>query len=265
MCIRDRFYPANPLELTHLVERFTAEEMVGKKIQAKGCLVPHAGYVYSGSVAGAVFSRIHLPKKILLLGVRHRPHGASLAIVSEGAWRTPLGDVKIHAELAHSLRLNCPSLVEDEVAHEQEHSLEVELPFLQVLDRGFQFVPVAIGTLRYTELEALGKGVARVLQEGPEEILVVTSSDMNHYADEETTKNKDRRAIQSMKELNPHGLYEVCLEKDISMCGLGPAIVMLTAMKEIGVKTGEVVRYATSGDVSGERDSVVGYVGMIFR
>jgi MEMO1 family protein len=262
--VAGQFYPGNPKELSALVEKYTKEEKFQAKVKVRACLVPHAGYMYSGSVAGAVFARISLPKKILLLGVRHYPRGEALAILSEGAWRTPLGDVVIETPLAIQLKKECPALREDSVAHSQEHSLEVELPFLQVLSRGFSFVPVAVGTLRYEDLRETGEGVARVLEKTPEEILIVTSSDMNHYEDDETTRQKDGMAIECMLRLDAKALYEVCREGKISMCGLGPAVTMLTAMKRLGVGKAELVRYATSGDVSGNRDEVVGYAGMIF-
>jgi AmmeMemoRadiSam system protein B len=263
--VAGQFYPANPRELTHLIQKFTATEPGTAKVRVRACLVPHAGYIYSGGVAGAVFSRIHLPRKIVVVGVRHSPPGADLAILSEGAWRTPLGDVPLDEPLARMLKDSCPRLREDTVAHEREHSLEVEIPFLQVLDPGFAFVPVAVGTLRFSDLRDLGLALARVIQESREEILIVTSSDMNHYEDDETTRAKDQQAIEKLKALDAQGLYEVCREKRISMCGLGPAVATLTAMKAVGAEGGELVCYATSGDVSGDRDAVVGYAGMIFN
>jgi AmmeMemoRadiSam system protein B len=262
--VAGQFYPGNAKELSAVVEKYTKEENVRNKVKVRACLVPHAGYMYSGAVAGAVFGRISLPKKILLLGVRHYPRGEALAILSEGVWRTPLGDVPVDAPLAMRLRRECPALREDSVAHSREHSLEVELPFLQVLDPGFSFVPVAIGTLRFEELKETGEGIARVLKQAQEEIVIVTSSDMNHYEDDGTTRQKDRLAIECMLQLDAPGLYETCRAQKISMCGLGPAVTMLTAMRLLGVEKTELVRYATSGDVSGNRDEVVGYAGMTF-
>jgi MEMO1 family protein len=262
--VAGQFYPGNPKELSAAVEKYTKTEEPAGKVKVRACLVPHAGYMYSGAVAGAVFARIALPKKILLLGVRHFPQGAPMAILSEGAWRTPLGDVRIDGVLARELRAECPGLQEDSVAHGREHSLEVELPFLQVLSPGFSFVPVAVGTMRYDDLQRTGEGVARTLEKTQEDVLIVTSSDMNHYEDDETTRQKDDRAIQCMLKLNPEELYEVCRQQHISMCGLGPAVVMLTAMNRLGVRKAELVRHATSGDVSGDHDEVVGYAGMTF-
>jgi len=262
--VAGQFYPGNPKELSALVDRYTKQEKSQSKMRVRACLVPHAGYIYSGGVAGAVFSRISLPEKILLIGVRHYPRGEALAILSEGAWRTPLGDVPIDAPLAAKLRKECPGLREDSVAHSREHSLEVELPFLQFLNPHFSFVPVAVGTLRFEELKETGEGIARVLGEKEEEILIVTSSDMNHYEDDVTTRRKDKQAIEQLLKLNAQGLYDVCRREEISMCGLGPAIVMLTAMNSLGVGKAELIRHATSGDVSGDRDAVVGYAGMTF-
>lgn len=262
--VAGQFYPGNARELSSLIELYTNHEKSKEKKHVRACLVPHAGYLYSGAVAGAVFGRIVVPKKVLLLGVRHYPRGEAWAILSEGAWRTPLGDVPIDAELAAKLRKECSLLQEDSVAHSREHSLEVELPFLQWLNRELTFVPVAVGTLRWEELAATGEGIARVLRESAEEILLVTSSDMNHYEDDERTKLKDGMAIECLLRLDAQGLYDVCRAEKISMCGLGPAITMLTAMNGLGVTSGALVGHETSGDVTGERDRVVGYAGMVF-
>jgi MEMO1 family protein len=262
--VAGQFYPADPRELTRLIRKFSADDPGVKKTRVRACLVPHAGYIYSGGVAGAVFARMILPKQILVLGVRHSPMGEDLAILSEGPWRTPLGDAPVDETLAQRVKVACPGLREDSIAHSREHSLEVEIPFLQILDPGFLFVPVAVGTLRFEDLHELGMGLARVLKESQEEILVVTSSDMNHYEPDEVTRLKDSKAIDRLKAVDARGLFEVCRKEKISMCGLGPAVAMLTAMKELGVQSGEVVRYATSGDVNGDRDAVVGYAGMIF-
>jgi MEMO1 family protein len=262
--VAGQFYPGNPKELSAVIESYTKQNNQ-PKVKARACLVPHAGYMYSGAVAGSVFARLALPNKILVLGVRHYPRGESLAILSEGAWRTPLGDVSIDTPLATSLRAACPLLREDSVAHSREHSLEVELPFLQMLTTGFSFVPLAVGTLQYGELKETGEGIARVLQQAPDDILIVTSSDMNHYEDDRLTRYKDGKAIDCMLKLDPAALYDTCRTEQISMCGLGPAVILLTAMNRLGVNKAELVHYATSADVSGNRDEVVGYAGMIFE
>ncbi len=184
--------------------------------------------------------------------------------MSSGAWHTPLGDVPIDEALAGALRKACPLLREDSVAHSAEHSLEVQLPFLQVLAPGFTFVPVALGTVRFDDLVTVGAALARVLETAKEDVLLLTTSDLNHYEDDATTRVKDHKAIAQLLARNPRGLFDTCRNESISMCGLAPAVAMLTALNVLGVKKSELVKYATSADVSGDRDTVVGYAGMIF-
>jgi AmmeMemoRadiSam system protein B len=262
--VSGRFYPSDPTELTALIRKYTTGDRTVIPGRVKACLVPHAGYVYSGRVAGTVYARIAIPKKILILGVRHYPRGENAAILSSGAWRTPLGDAAIDEALAEALREACPLLREDSVAHSSEHSLEVQIPFLQALQQGFTFVPVALGTVRFEDLVAIGEALGRVLAASTEQILLITTSDLNHYEDDATTRVKDRKAIERILALDAGGLYDTCRNEAISMCGLGPTVAMLTALQSMGSTQPELVRYATSGDVSGDFGGVVGYAGMIF-
>ena len=262
--VAGRFYPSDPLVLSQAVRECTAREPQCPQLRAKACLLPHAGYMYSGHVAGAVFARLLLPRKIVILGVRHYPHGEPAAILSSGAWRTPLGDASVDEALAGKLREACPLLKEDGVAHASEHSLEVQLPFLQVLDAEFTFAPIALGAIRFDDLAAIGKGIGQVLAAAGDEVLLLTSSDMNHYEDDATTRVKDRKAVERLLALDAPGLYDICRKEKISMCGLGPAVAMLIALEGCGGAKPELVRYATSADVSGDRSAVVGYAGMIF-
>ncbi|HXY23927.1 MAG TPA: AmmeMemoRadiSam system protein B [Candidatus Acidoferrum sp.] len=262
--VAGRFYPSNPKELTALVREYSRPDPQHPPVEVKACLVPHAGYMYSGHVAGAVLARIALPKKMIVLGVRHYPRGEPVAILSSGAWRTPLGDAPIDEAMAADLRGICPLLREDSVAHSGEHSLEVQIPFLQVLAPDFSFVPVALGTVQFESLVSVGKAVAQVLGGAKENVLLLTSSDLNHYQDEKTTRVKDQKAIDRLLAFDPRGLYDTCRNEDISMCGLGPAVAMLTALNILGAKKSELVKHATSGEISGDYDQVVGYAGMIF-
>jgi MEMO1 family protein len=262
--VAGRFYPSDPAELSKLVHKYTKTDSKHAPMAVRACLVPHAGYVYSGHVTGAVLRGIALPKKILVLGVRHYPRGEAAAILSSGAWRTPLGDAPIDELLAEALKEACTLLREDSVAHGGEHSLEVQLPFLQVLVPGFSFVPVALGTVRFESLVSVGEAIARVLEKSKEAVLLLTTSDLNHYEDDATTRIKDHKAIEQLLALDPGGLYGTCRDEDISMCGLGPAVAMLTAMNALGVKKAELVKYATSADMSGDYSAVVGYAGMTF-
>lgn len=266
--VAGRFYPGNAQHLRAEIETFTTaratagHEAVEAKIPAVGCVVPHAGYMYSGAVAGAVFRRLELPRRCVILCPNHTGMGEPLAIMSRGAWHTPLGDVPVDTELADSLKAEMPLVSEDPEAHRYEHALEVQLPFLQVLKPGFQFVPVTVGTSNFDVLSALGTAIGNVLSQWSEPALVIASSDMNHYESDSVTRVKDRRAIDQLLALDPRGLYDTVRQGNISMCGYGPATIMLTAARNMGATKAELIRYATSGDVSGDRDMVVGYAGI---
>ena len=263
--VAGRFYPANPERLRAEVESYTAapaDAPVEGKIRALGCVVPHAGYMYSGHVAGAVYRRIDLPQCMVILCPNHTGMGEPLAIMSEGAWRTPLGDATIDEELAAELKQRMPLLSEDQQAHRFEHALEVQLPFLQVLAPGFRFVPIVVGTSNFDVLSSLAIVIGNILAEQDARCLVIASSDMNHYESDSITRAKDRRAIDQLLALDPRGLYDVVRDGNISMCGYGPAVVMLTAARKLGATKAELIRYATSGDITEDRDQVVGYAGI---
>lgn len=257
------FYPAEPHALTALIHKFVPPDDKSGKAQVRACLVPHAGYVYSGAIAGAVFARIQFPKRIIVLGVRHFPYGEDAAMLSRGVWRTPLGDAAIDSELAAKIASSCPLLCEDALAHESEHSLEVQIPFLQVLDAGFTFVPIALGTHDYQALTDVGRALGQVLEQ-EKDVLLLTTTDLNHYEDQSTTLRKDDLAVEKILRLDAQGLYEVCRKEKISMCGLGPTIAMLTALQQIGVKNAELVRHGTSAEFSHDTRKVVGYAGFLF-
>jgi len=258
------FYPSNAAELSKQIAKDTGTENKSAKKSVRACLVPHAGYAYSGHVTGAVLSGIQIPKRVVILGVRHRPPGSSAAIISSGAWRTPLGEAEIDAELAGTLLEACPELQEDALAHSREHSLEVQIPFLQVLQPHFKFVPIALGIVHFETLVSVGESIGRVLAAEFEDVLLLTTSDLNHYEDDATTRRKDRLAIEQLLKMDAKGLYDVCTQEEISMCGLGPTVAMLTALHVMQASRVELIRYATSADRSGDPRSVVGYAGMIF-
>ena len=262
--VAGRFYPDDPRELSQQVKNFSALPTGQPKVSCRACLVPHAGYLYSAHVAGAVYARIHIPSRVIVVGVRHFPYGAEAAVISSGAWRTPLGDLPVDPDLGARISRACPLLQEDSVAHQREHSLEVQLPFLQVLSPGCAFVPIALGTIDFAELVSIGEGLGKILSSEPD-LLLLTTSDFNHYQDDATTRKKDHLAIEKILQLDPNGLFEVCRKKNISMCGLGPAVAMLIAIKQLGATTAELVKYATSADVSGDKSAVVGYAGLLFR
>jgi hypothetical protein len=258
--VAGRFYPANPAMLLQEIRSYTGS--AGEKLRGLGCIVPHAGYIYSGHVAGAVFARLELPKKFIILCPNHTGVGQPLAIMSQGRWLTPLGEVRIDTALASALKDEFPQLSEDVVAHREEHALEVQLPFLQALAGDFDFVPIAIGVSQFEVLESLGEAMGRVIASEKDRPLIIASSDMNHYESDAITRVKDRRAIDRILALDTRGLYDVVRREDISMCGYGPAVAMLTAAKRLGARAAQVIKYGTSGDISGDRDLVVGYAGI---
>jgi AmmeMemoRadiSam system protein B len=258
--VAGRFYPRDPNVLCAEVNSYLSPQQ--PKLAALGCVVPHAGYMYSGHVAGAVFSRLDLPRHCILLCPNHTGLGQPLSIMSSGSWETPLGCVAIDSELAARLRQSFPLLTEDSDAHRAEHAAEVELPFLQVLRPDVQFVPIAIGTRRYEVLEGLGHAIAEGLKQS-HRILIIASSDMNHYENDAITRIKDNKAIDRILALDSKGLFDVVMKEEISMCGYGPTVAMLTAAGQLGATRAELVKYATSGDVSGDRNMVVGYAGLL--
>ena len=260
--VAGRFYPGDPDDLRAEANSYLTQTNQAP-IRALGCIAPHAGYMYSGHVAGAVFARVEVPARCIVLCPNHTGLGRALAVMSEGAWQTPLGDVSIDSELAADLKRSFPALNEDSAAHRAEHAAEVELPFLLLRQPGLKFVPIALGTRQFEVLEQLGIALAEVVSAQSTSVLIVASSDMNHYESDVLTRAKDHRAIERILSLDPSGLYEVVTQQQISMCGLGPAVAMLTAARQLGARSAELVKYATSGDISGDRETVVGYAGVV--
>ncbi len=258
--VAGQFYPRSAHALAADIRSYLSPAT--EPLDAIGCIVPHAGYMYSGHVAGAVYARIDIPARCILLCPNHTGLGVPLSIMSHGAWETPLGTVAVDSELAGALLERFPLLSEDSDAHRSEHAIEVQLPFLQMKRSQFQFVPIAIGTREYAALEGLGEAIGEIVAAQKERVLILASSDMNHYESDQVTRGKDHKAIEQILALNPRGLYDVVMQEPISMCGYGPAVAMLTAAKRLGAGRAELIRYATSGDVSGDRQMVVGYAGV---
>jgi AmmeMemoRadiSam system protein B len=263
--VAGRFYPHKPEVLLRELDEYLKPSSPDEKVidSAIGCVVPHAGYMYSGHVAGAVYSLLPKRKRYVVMGPNHWGRGSPLAMMSEGAWVTPLGQVPLDGDLAKEIRKDCPLLAEDASAHASEHSLEVQIPFLQRSAGQFSFVPIAIALADYTTLETLGHAIASAARRSAEPVLIVASSDMNHYEPDGITREKDDKAIAEILRLNPSGLLDVIRDEDISMCGFAPTVAMLVAAKELGARQARLVRHATSADTGGDRDSVVGYAGII--
>ncbi len=268
--VAGRFYPGRADELLREVREFTSAgktPVESRRIAAIGCVAPHAGYIYSGGVAGAVYSRLEIPEHCVVLCPNHTGKGRPLAVMASTRWQTPLGEIAADAELGTRLLRRFPALQEDSAAHRGEHAIEVQLPFLQARQPELHLVPIVIGTRDFDVLRGLGEALADVIGDLEEDrkakVLIVASSDMNHYESDAVTRVKDRVAIERVLAMDARGLWEVVLNEDISMCGFGPTVVMLTAAKLLGATSATLVKYATSGEVSGDYESVVGYAGII--
>ncbi len=260
--VAGQFYPGSRAELLREVQGYLGKAGDGRRVKALGIIAPHAGYVYSGAVAGAVFAHVEIPRRVIVLCPNHTGLGEPLSIMSTGSFRTPLGDAQIDGALAEALKAGFPLLREDAAAQIREHAVEVQLPFLQAVRDDLMFVPITVGTGQFEVLTALGVVMAKVIAECGEPVLMVASSDMNHYEDDAETRVKDALAIEQVLALQPKGLFQTVLGQQISMCGYGPAVAMLTAALRLGASSAELVKYATSGDVSGDREHVVGYAGI---
>jgi AmmeMemoRadiSam system protein B len=269
--IAGTFYPSDARELAREVDKYSAPQPQSKT-SAVACVVPHAGYMYSGHVAGAVYSELEIPRRCILLGPRHYPQGQPMAILTKGVWQTPVGDAFIDEPLAAALAHACPRLREDAVAHCREHSLEVQIPFLQRLAPQFKFVPVVLASDRFPALEELGCAVAQVIARAnaaaatdSDRVLLIASTDMNHYEIDAVTRLKDAGAIERILALDARGLYDTVRNEGISMCGYAAAAAMLVAARELGATEARLVRYATSAEINGDHSRVVGYAGLIIR
>ena len=256
------FYPGEKSRLEkELKELLPAAK---QKAPAIAVVAPHAGYMYSGAVAGEVYASLDLPETFIILCPNHTGSGSDFDLWSEGNWFTPLGPARVDDELCTQLRQNFPGAVVDGRAHRKEHSLEVQLPFLQYLKGDISFVPLCIRGWIYEDLEELGHAISKIVDSSDRRILIIASSDMTHYESAESARQKDHWAIQQMEQINPRGLYDTVHRHKISMCGYLPATVAMIAAKDLGATSGRLVKYANSGDVTGDHLSVVGYAGLIF-
>ena len=263
--VAGQFYPSSQDALKKQIASFIDNTATINKIDAIACMLPHAGYMYSGQVAAKTVSEVNIKDKIILLGPNHTGLGAQFSIMSEGIWQTPLGQIQIDNKLAAMILKESQYLQDDVLAHTYEHSLEVELPFLQYFKSDFQIVPIALLSDELEALKAIGKEIAAGIKKlGLErQTLIIASSDMTHYEPQTQAQKKDKEAIAAISELNEDSLMERIQRLNISMCGYAPAVVMLCAAKLLGAKQGKLIKYQTSGDITGDYDAVVGYAGMV--
>ncbi|ACK42783.1 MULTISPECIES: MEMO1 family protein [Dictyoglomus] len=256
------FYPAREKELLNMLSQFIKE--VPQKTPLLGCVVPHAGYIYSGKVAGLIYSIMEVPEVAIIIGPNHNGLGYPSAIYSEGVWATPLGDVEIDSILSRKIINNSKYLKEDFVAHHPEHSLEVQVPFLQYLNFNIKIVPITVVDYSYEVLKDLGYAIGKSLLDYEKNTVIIASSDFSHYEPYEIAKQKDFYAIEAILNLDEKEFIKRVVEKDISICGVGPIVITIIAVKLLGGRKAQLVAYQTSGDITKDIDQVVGYAGIIF-
>ena len=241
-----------------------------KKEEACGIVVPHAGFMYSGEVAGEVYSSIEMPDTFVILGPNHTGYGKDFSIETNGIWRMPLGDVKVDSALAEEIFKHSKVLEIDEIAHQREHSIEVQIPFMQYFSDRFQIVPIAVRHYPSTDsfldrCVEVGNAIAEAVKETNEKVVVVASTDFSHYESQQTASINDKKALDAILKLDSKKLFQEVSERDISMCGYGPVAVTITACKRLGCSKTKLVDYKTSGDVTGDYSQVVGYGGVIIN
>jgi len=261
--VAGRFYPADPEALLAEVRRHL-EPDAGKE-PAMGVMAPHAGFMYSGDVAGSVYSRIEIPETVVVIGPNHTGQGHRIALMAEGVWSMPFGDLEIDTPLARSILKHFRKAQESAEAHHWEHSLETQLPFLQYFRKEFKLVPICLMPLSWEECGMLARALVQAIRSCGRKVLIVASSDMTHYESHASASQKDRHAIDRILAMDPEGLHRTVEREGITMCGVHPATVMLEACREMGATQAELAKYMTSGEISGDMDQVVGYAGVLVR
>lgn len=254
------FYPGRAAELERQLDHLIPARPDHHRLLA--CVAPHAGYVYSGAVAGGLFGHLELPRRVLVMGPNHTGIGARVAAAPDDAWGTPIGPQPLDRDLALRLAERYPGVAVDSTAHRSEHSIEVQLPFLTRRRPDIQVLPLCLKHLGLDECLALGEAIAEVAEELDEPLGIVASSDMSHFVPDDEARTLDHRAIDAMLARDPRGLYETVHRDGISMCGVVPATVAITAANLLGAISAHLTGYATSGDASGDYRSVVGYAGI---
>ncbi len=256
-----RFYPGNKEKLKSVLKALM--EDCPQRQKALGVISPHAGYIYSGRVMGSVFSRIEVPDTVVILAPNHTGRGAPFSVWPEGIWRTPLGDTSIDEGLVNEILSRCKLIEKDTDAHQNEHSAEVILPFLQYINPQVKIVVIVVRSGNFKNLSTLGKSIGNVIKESEPGALIVASSDMTHYESQQSAEEKDKSAIAEIVALKEERLYDVVREQGISMCGVSPVVSMMVCSKERNATKAELIKYETSGEVSGDYKRVVGYAGII--
>ncbi len=261
MHVAGLFYEADPAQLEKNMQDFFAGQKREEAVPVRICMLPHAGHIYSGKVTAETLAKIKLPRKLIILCPNHTGFGKHGAVWDKGAFQTPLGEVPIEEDIAETL-LKTPCFFRDYRAHIQEHSIEVILPFLQYqIGKEFAIVPISLASLQ--ELPKMAEAMIKCMQED-DELGLVVSSDMNHFASEKENKRKDFLALDAIRNMNEKDLLQVVMDNDISMCGVLGAYIGILAAKGLGFQKCEIISYDTSASTSGDSRRVVGYAGLYF-
>jgi AmmeMemoRadiSam system protein B len=258
--VAGQFYPADKKVLQSVLQQLLPAAPGRQKVL--GLLAPHAGYVYSGGCAGQGYSRAALTETVIILGVNHRGAGAALAVDGNDYWETPLGNVEVNSELRARLLADSKLFRLDSEAGRLEHSLEVQVPFIQYASPGSRILPITVAAHRLDDLLAAGREIARLFAGNPD-LMMVASSDMSHYIPADRARELDLKAIACVLRLDAEDLYRTVRDNRITMCGVAPAVIMLSAARAAGAAKAELVCYTNSGDVSGDLSEVVGYASAI--
>lgn len=261
--VAGQFYPSSPGDLSLQINSYIDDKEDKSKVI--GVVSPHAGIMYSGKVAGSVFSRIEIPHTFILIGPNHTGYGPPVSLMQSGSWVTPTGELNINEDIARAMLKKCDIIDEDSTAHQMEHSLEVQLPFILHYSSSVNIVPILMMTDSLNACRTVGEAVADTVLECKDPVTIIASSDMSHYVSDATARSKDEKAINQIKNLDPEGLYNTVREQNISMCGVIPVTTMLFAAKILGATESDLVKYMTSAEVSGDYDYVVGYAGLIIK
>lgn len=256
------FYPDEPEILKKTIKSFIREE--GIKNRAIGAVCPHAGYEFSGPVAAGVYASIEIPESVIILGPAHQPILSLFALFDRGSWLTPLGEVAVDSELAELIVEETDLVSRDLDAHRKEHSIEVQIPFLQYFRPDVGIVPILVSyQAGFPELNQLGQALTKAIKQYDQQVMLIASTDMSHYVNKKVAEELDSKAISFIEKLDPGGLFNVVTSYGISMCGFQPTTALLVAARGLGAKKGQLIKYQTSGDRTGDYLEVVGYAGLI--
>ncbi|MDA8082792.1 MAG: AmmeMemoRadiSam system protein B [Nitrospiraceae bacterium] len=261
--VAGQFYHGSRDRLKEQVEEYIDRDAPAEEVI--GIVSPHAGLMYSGHVAGAVFSSVRMPHTFIMLGPNHTGLGSAISVMDSGQWAIPTGVFTINSRLASRIALNCDKVTRDPRAHMFEHSLEVQLPFIASYSTDTQIVPIALLSASLEDCLSLAGAIAQAIRTADYRVVILASSDMSHYLPDTQARAQDKKAIDRILAMDPEGLYGTVRRERISMCGYLPVTVMLAAAKLLGAGSARVIKYATSGEVSGDYDSVVGYAGIIVK